>query len=188
MSGLKLLRTIRLDPSDGFVFEAAAESGEWAVPGSFLFIDEDVEAMGPKRRAAFRSGFLGTRSFGFSTLAIVTPVTPDEREAVIDELAAGLMRELGAPDIETARAAAGEEIAFAASLCDHPEQTLIALHRGIEEGGMRERFRTLVPRAEALGPDAPKSGFRAFDFLEVEGEDDAPEERVDLLSLARGRT
>ena len=28
---LKLLRTIRLDPSDSFVFERAAEPGEWAV-------------------------------------------------------------------------------------------------------------------------------------------------------------
>ena len=34
---VKLLRTIRLDPSDTFVFEKAAEPGEWAVSGAFVF-------------------------------------------------------------------------------------------------------------------------------------------------------
>ena len=39
---MKLLRTIRLDPSDTFVFERAAEPGEWAVSGAFVFWNEDV--------------------------------------------------------------------------------------------------------------------------------------------------
>jgi len=34
---MKLIRTIRLDPSDTFVFERAAEPGEWAVSGAFAF-------------------------------------------------------------------------------------------------------------------------------------------------------
>ena len=40
---MKLLRTIRLDPSDTFVFENAAEPGEWAVTGTFMFADDDPE-------------------------------------------------------------------------------------------------------------------------------------------------
>ena len=32
---MKLLRTIRLDPSDTFVYARAAAPGEWAVPGAF---------------------------------------------------------------------------------------------------------------------------------------------------------
>ena len=56
---MKLLRTIRLDPSDTFVFEHAAEPGEWAVSGAFMFWDGDPAAMEGKERAAFRSGFLG---------------------------------------------------------------------------------------------------------------------------------
>jgi hypothetical protein len=36
---LKLPRTIRLDPSDTFVFERAADPGEWAVSGAFVFGD-----------------------------------------------------------------------------------------------------------------------------------------------------
>ncbi len=188
MSGLKLLRTIRLDPSDTFVFAQAAEPGEWAVPGSFMFMDADVDAMGPKDRAAFRSGFLGAASFGWSTLAIVTPVTEAERDRAVEMFAEALMLRLGAPDMAAAHAAASEEIAFAASLCDHPAQTLVAVHRGLEDGQMSERFRTLVPRAEALGPDAPRSGFRAFDFFEADGDEDAPLERVDLASLADAGT
>jgi hypothetical protein len=184
---VKLLRTIRLDPSDTFVFARAAEAGEWAVPGSFMFISEqpleaEIEAMGPKERSAFRSGFLGVTSFGWSTLAVVTPVTEAEHAALLTEFATALMRELGAPDMATARAAASEEVAFAASLCDHAENTLIAVHRSVEEGELRERFRTLRPRSEALGPDAPKGGFRAFDFFEV-AEDDMPEEHLDLAAL-----
>ena len=183
MNSLKLLRTIRLDPSDTFVFARAAEAGEWAVPGSFMFMGADVEAMEPKERAAFRSGFLGTSSFGWSTLAIVTLATEADREEITALLAASLMRELGAPDMATARVAAQEEIAFAASLCDHPVQTLVAVHRSFEDGEMKERFRTLVPRAEALGPGAGQGGFRAFDVFEVDGDDDVPEEHVDLAAL-----
>ena len=56
---MKLLRTIRLDPSDTFVFDRAAEPGEWAVPGAFAFARSDVRALTGKARATFRSGFLG---------------------------------------------------------------------------------------------------------------------------------
>ncbi|MEY3552369.1 MAG: hypothetical protein RL735_717, partial [Pseudomonadota bacterium] len=34
MAPMKLPRTLRLDPSDTFVFARAAEPGEWAVSGS----------------------------------------------------------------------------------------------------------------------------------------------------------
>ncbi|MFZ9416598.1 MAG: DUF6505 family protein, partial [Alphaproteobacteria bacterium] len=61
---MKLLRTIRLDPSDGFVFAKAAEPGEWAVAGGFMFWDTDPATLDGKERAAFRSGILGIGSFG----------------------------------------------------------------------------------------------------------------------------
>ena len=65
---MKLLRTIRLDPSDTFVFETPAEPGEWAVSGAFAFWDRDPEMLSGKARTAFRSGFLGVESLGRSTL------------------------------------------------------------------------------------------------------------------------
>lgn len=178
---MKLLRTIRLDPSDTFVFAKAAEPGEWAVPGTFVFWDADVAALAGKERTAFRSGFLGVDSLGWSTLAQVVEANEDDRREITELLAQRLLQAFGAPDLEAARAAAAEEVAFAASLCDHETSTLIALHRTHENGEVREAFRTLK-RREGSGME----GLRAFSFHDVEGEDE-PAERVDLLGLAKER-
>ena len=173
---MKLLRTIQLDPSDTFVFERAAEPGEWAVSGAFVFWDADPATLEGKARSAFRSGFLGVQSLGWSTLVQIVEAKEDDRAAVVEILAQRLIERFGAPDPESARKAAEEEIGFAASLCDHPADTLVAVHRTHENGAVREAFRTLRPKG------GPKP-LRAFAFLEVEGEDE-PEERVDLASLA----
>lgn len=176
---MKLPRTIRLDPSDTFVFERAAEPGEWAVCGTFAFWDEDTDALKGKRRSAFRSGFLGVQSVGWSTLVQIVEATDADRAAVVERLAERLVENFGAPDLETARRAAEEEVSFAESLCDHPKDTLIAIHRTTEDGAIREAFRTLQPRG------GPKP-LRAFAFLEAEG-DEQPEENVDLLGIAGER-
>ena len=175
---MKLLRTIRLDPSDTFVFERAAEPGEWAVSGTFMFADADPSVLEGKTRTAFRAGFLGVQSLGWSTLAQVVEASETDRENVIDTLARQFVAQLGAPDLETARAAAEEEVAFAASLCDRPHDTLIAVHRSVEDGAIREAFRSLHARGE-------RKPMRAFAFLDVEGEEE-PAEEVDLLKLRQG--
>jgi hypothetical protein len=174
---VKLLRTIRLDPSDTFVFEYAAEPGEWAVTGAFVFADGDPARLEGKARAAFRSGFLGVTSLGWSTLVQIVEAGEDDHLSAIDTLARQLTAHFGAPTIEQAVAAATEEFEFAASLCNHPHDTLIALHRSHEGGEIRESFRTLRPK------DGPKP-LRAFAFLEVEGEDE-PAEKVDLAAMAK---
>lgn len=176
---MKLLRTIRLDPSDTFVFARAAEPGEWAVPGTFVFSDCAPQELAGKARAAFRAGFLGVPSLGWSTLAQIVEVSEADRAAAVDALASQLLAHFGAPTLEQAHTAAEEEIAFAASLCVHPADTLIAVHRTHEDGEIREAFRSLRPRG------GPKP-MRAFSFLEVEGEDDVPGEAVDLVTLAQG--
>lgn len=178
---VKLLRTIRLDASDSFVFARAAEPGEWAVSGAFVFWDSELDTLPTKARVAFRSGLLGLESLGWSTLAVVSGASEDERAQAVEMLARQLVSRFGAPGLEAARAAAREEIGFAESLCIHPAGTLVAVHRSVEDGEVRERFRTLTPRADR----APDS-FRAFEFFETDGE--APAETVDLLGLARGRT
>ena len=43
---MKLLRTIRLDASDSFVFERPAEPGEWAVSGQHARAFEFLEVVG----------------------------------------------------------------------------------------------------------------------------------------------
>jgi hypothetical protein len=181
---LKFPRTIRLDPSDTFVFERAAEPGEWAVSGAFVFWNMDLETLNQKQRVALRSGFLGIGSLGWSTLAIVTEATEAERQLMIDRFAAQLMEKFGAPDADAARLAAEEEIAFAASLCEHPPQTLLAVQRSVENGEIRERFRTLKPRQAAGDVDRLHAHASAFTFHEVEGEAE-PAEEVDLLGLIR---
>lgn len=173
---MKLLKTIRADASDTFIFETAADPGEWAVSGAFMFANRDVAGLSGKPRAAFRGGFLGVGSFGWSTLVQVVTATEKDRVAAVDMLAVWLMGRLGAPDLETARRAAAEEIAFTASLCDHPEGMLIAVSRRHEDGEVREAFRTLSPRAAA-------AGIRPLAFLEAA---DEPAEQVDLTALVDG--
>src|SRR3954469_24116319 len=145
-AAVKLLRTIRLDTSDTFVFDKAAEPGEWAVPGGFAFFNTDPETLSGKTRTAFRAGFLGTESLGWSTLVQVVDADEDGRAALVERLAATLVEQFRAPDIATARAAAEDEVAFAASLTDHPAGTLVAMHRACEDGAIRETFRTLRSR------------------------------------------
>lgn len=183
---LKLPRTIRLDPSDTFVFESPAEPGEWAVTGTFMFWDQDVAALTGKARASFRAGFVGVESLGFSTLVVVTPATEADRASAVDALAQHIHGRFGAPSLEAARDAAREELAFAASLCQGEDGTIIALHRTLEGGKIREQFRTLSRRDPALaGADRLHAHARAFEFVEVDEE--GPEERVDLAGLVEAK-
>jgi hypothetical protein len=176
---VKLLRTIRLDPSDTFVFERPAEPGEWAVSGAFMFADVDPAELTGKERAAFRGGFLGVTSLGWSTLVQIVEATAQDRAAVVETLAKQLKDNFGAPDLTAACIAAEEEVAFAASLCGHAADTLIAVRRTFEDGAIREAFRTLRPRGT-------RKPMRAFSFLEVEGEEETGEV-VDLVKFAKDR-
>jgi hypothetical protein len=167
---VKLLRTIALDPSDTFVFDVAAEPGDWAVSGAFRFCDRDPARLTGKDRSAFRSGFLGVQSWGWSTLVQVVGATEDDRRSVVELLTAQLVDRFGAPDLATARRAAKEEVAFAEQLCTHPVGSLIAVHRTATDSEIRESFRRLQLR-EGQGHS------KAFSFMEVE---DDPEPDGDL--------
>jgi hypothetical protein len=176
---VNLLRTIRLDGSDSFVFETPAEPGEWAVSGAFVFANRDLENLRGKARTAFRAGFLGLESLGRSTLAQIVETNENERRSVVELLAVQLMKRFGAPDLATARMAAQDEIDFVVSICDYPPGVLVAVTRSHDNGTIREAFRTLRPR-EGAGHT------RAFEFLEVVGEDDVPSEHLDLANLEKG--
>lgn len=180
-----LPRTIRLDPSDTVVFAHAAEPGEWAVPGTFLFWGRPEGSLSRKEAIAFRSGFLGVDSFGHSTLVVVQMASSEERAGMVNALAAQLVAQLGAPDIATALPAAEEEVALAESLCrGHDPNTLIALYRRFEGAEIREQFRTLKPRGETAFGGAHLQGHdRAFHFIE---EDDTGDS-VDLFALRGGK-
>ncbi|MFN3936775.1 MAG: DUF6505 family protein [Gemmobacter sp.] len=165
----RLPRTIRLDASDTVVFARAAEPGEWAVPGTFLFAGREPTSLTRKEAIAFRGGFLGVETFGHSTLVTVVEATAADRAAMIEALARGLVAHLGAPDLATALPAAAEEVAEAERLvAGHPAGRLIALHRTAEAGGaIRERFRSLRPRDETVFAGTLLRGHdRAFHIVE----------------------
>lgn len=173
----KLLRTIALDASDTFIFEVPAISGEWAVSGAFRFCDQDPAKLGGKARAAFRSGFLGAQSWGWSTLVQIVPATEDDCEALIELLARQLVDRFGAPDMAIARTAAEEEVTFARSLCTHPISSLIAVQRSAGDGEVHEAFRRLQLR------EGQRHG-KAFSFMEVE---DDVEPNSDLNCADKGQ-
>jgi hypothetical protein len=151
---VKLLRTIALDPSDTFVFDVPAEPGDWAVSG----------------------GFLGVKSWGWSTLAQIVHVTEDDRRGVVELLARQLVERFGAPDLGSARLAAEEEVDFVRSLCTHPISALIAVHRSASDGEIRESFRRLQLR-EGQGHG------KAFSFMEVE-DDTQPDNDLNLPNMS----
>jgi hypothetical protein len=179
-----LLRTLRLDASDTLIFPAAAEPGEWAVPGGFAFWDDAPGTLSGKRQQAFRAGFLGLGSFGWSTLVEVTQASDEQREWAVMALAAHIRAAHGAPDDAAARAAAEEEIGFAASLCEgQVPGTVLALHRSHDEGGeQREAFRTLHRR------EAPHRDFGALPVFAIATvEEEGPSEQPDLAALIKAR-
>ena len=94
---------------------------------------------------------------------------PEDRLAAVELLAQAAGRALRRARSSTRRMpAAEEEIAFAASLSDHPKGMLAAVSRKYEDGAIREAFRTLTP---SVGPKP----LRAYAFLEVVGEEEPAE-------------
>jgi hypothetical protein len=142
---MRFPRTIRLDASDAHVFEPAAAPEEWAVSGAFAFADLAPEALTGKTAQAFARGFLGTRSFGWSTLVAVAEIAPAELDAVVEALARHFVERYGAPSLEAARPAARAEVAFASGLCEHRVNTLLAVERALGPDGIVERFRAIEP-------------------------------------------
>ncbi len=144
---MKFLRAIRLDDSDSQVYEQVCEPGEWAVPGSFAFLDVDPPSLQGKQLQAFKSGFLGTGSFGWTTLVEIAEIDDDQYQQVIDRLASHFMEHYGAPHIAAALPAAGEEAHYASTICEYPPATLLAIERDIGEEGIVESLKVVKPNA-----------------------------------------
>ena len=185
----KLLRTIRLDPSDTFVYERAAAPAEWAVAGGFMFWDRNPALLAGRAKQAFRAGFLGLTSFGWSTLAVVVEATANERAEAVASLARHILSEHDAPNAQAARAAAEEEIAFAEQLAQHPVQTLVALHRSVrDDGSVSEQFRTFHAADARQGSQMPCSAGAFAIIEEAEAAGALPTgDEIDLTALAANR-
>ncbi len=147
LCAMKFPRTLRLDQSDPQVFPAAAEPGEWAIPGSFAFADSAPEAITGKAQQAFANGWLGLESFGRATLVEVADITDAELARLIERLAQHFLSNYHAPDLAQALPVARAEIDDAASLCPHKVHTLLAIERLINPAGeIVERVRVVEPQ------------------------------------------
>jgi hypothetical protein len=120
-------------------------------------------------------------SLGWSTLVQIVEASEQDYLDVVRILADCLVKKFGAPSLTDAEIAAEAEVAFSSSLCAHPLDTLIALHRSEENGEIRETFRSLQRKA------GPKP-LRAFAFLEVEEEGEDAAEQVDLTKLGQQKS
>ncbi len=146
----KLPRTIRLDTSDLYVFAHAAEPGEWAVSGAFEFAGQDPAELERKAQIALASGWLGTESFGRSTLVEVAEIAEADYFAAIERLARHFVERYGAPSLAEALPVARAELDDAAGLCEHKLGTLLAVEREVTDTGeLRERFRVIRPERAA---------------------------------------
>ena len=142
---MKFPRCIRLDASDLNIYARAAEPGEWLVPGGFAYADCDPDGLERKARLAFHGAWLGTGSFGHSTLAEVAELDDNAFAQVVERLAQHFVDNYGAPGLEAARPVARAEAEEAAALCEHKIHTLMALEREITEAGVVERFSVIDP-------------------------------------------
>lgn len=145
---MRFPRTIRFDASDEHVFERAAAPDEWAVSGAFAFADADPEALTGKALQAFRCGFLGTASFGRSTFVAVAEMPDGAFDEVARALAGHFVERWGAPSIDAALPVARAEAGFAAGLCEHKVNTILAVEREFGPEGVVERFRTIERTGE----------------------------------------
>lgn len=153
MSTSRLLRTIRFDGTDEFVFTRAAPPDEWAVSGAFAFAALEPEEISGKTRQEFSHGFLSVQSFGRSTFVCVAELDQAERVELEYVLARHFVDHYGAPDVDAALPAAREEFQFVEDLVTAmPINTVFVVRREIDDDGqIREQFRTIEQRIEG-GP------------------------------------
>jgi len=144
-----MLRCARLDDTDEEIFEHAAQAGEWAIPGSFEFLDDDESSLTGRRLQAFNAGFLGLTSFGWCTIVSIASATDEQIDEAVEQLSRHLLEHFDAPDRAAALKAARSELAYAESLCEHEIGTLVALERELTDKGIEERFKRFVPDQEA---------------------------------------
>jgi hypothetical protein len=148
---MKLARTIRLDATDDNVFEHPAGSGEWAISGGFEFSNWEADQLTGKPRQAFSNGWLSLDSFGRSTVVAITSITEEELNALVTRLAEHFVAKYGAPDVETARPVAAEEIDHMRQMCeDHADNTVLMVSRALTESGIHESYRFLAPQGASL--------------------------------------
>jgi len=142
---MKLARAIHFDESDQRVYHSPARTGEWCLSGGFEFSNWTQADLTGKARQAFANGWLGIETFGRVTFVAVTQMEEAECDTLTERLAQHFVEFYGAPDLDSARPVALEEIAQMADLCeDHAPNTLLTVLRDLTEAGVRETFSVIA--------------------------------------------
>lgn len=139
---MKFLKTIRFDGSDEFVFDNAAETGSWAIPGGFMFTGQEPDSLSGKPRQAFRNGFMAIEDRAWSTFVTVGEIDAASYDQLGQTLAAYLAEKFNAPSATAASEAANAELAFAAEICAaQPINTVFSVLREFDDNGdVKEAF------------------------------------------------
>ena len=115
-------------------------------------LGRDPATLEGKARAAFRGGFLGVASLGWSTLVQIVEASDADRAGLVDMLAQQLVARLRRARRWPMRAPRRKRRStFAASLCSQPPDTLIAVHRTFDR---RRNPRSLPHAAPARRTEA----------------------------------
>jgi len=149
---MKLAKTVQLDISDTKIFETPANVGEWALAGTFSFVDSNPDVWSNKQKLCFKTAWLGVGSFGYSTFIQTTTISPSDYEQLLDTVAKHLTENYGAPNQDEAKKAAKLEIDDMTTLCEHPTGTLLAIERNFSGDNIVERTRIVSPGTELLKP------------------------------------
>ncbi|MBS1303721.1 DUF6505 family protein [Loktanella sp. SALINAS62] len=148
---MKLARAIHFDDSDTRVFHNPARTGEWCISGGFEFSNWSEGDLVGKARQAFSNGWFGLETFGRTSFVAVTSIQGSEIDALTDALASHFVTIYGAPDLDSARPVAAEEIRQMIDLCDdHDPNTLLTVARELTDAGVREGYRAIPPQDAGL--------------------------------------
>ena len=144
MTDRYLARAIHFDESDQRIFHSPARTGEWCISGGFEFSNWEEGDLTGKARQAFANGWLGIETFGRVSCVAVTKVEPHEIEALADSLAEHFVEIYGAPDLQSARSVALDELAHMSDLCaDQSANSLLTVSRELTEAGVKEAYRVV---------------------------------------------
>lgn len=97
---------------------------------------------------AFRNGFQGVESFGWTTLAAVEEIDDALFTRVTCRLAEQMVEYLGAPSVDEALPFAQEEMEATESVASRPLGALLAVQRDLKGDGIEEKFRVVRDQAD----------------------------------------
>lgn len=139
---MKFLKAVRLSEHDARLFpdDDLLEDGDWAVSGGFAVCDL---SSGGHRHPGCRCdasfvGLAGPRRCGVAEVVSIDQAT---YRSHVETLARQLVVDWGAPSEAAARAAAEEEVAYTADLCQgFTDGVWITVQRTAGESGVTERY------------------------------------------------